>query len=154
MVVSWAGSEVVVNYIPYGRQGWTLVSVVPNSQVFGFINFLLLIATIFGVGAILLVGLVILLIIGNVFKTLTFAIANLNEGALQVNSASNQVSQSSQQLASSASQQSASIEEITSTLHEIYSMAGNNADNADSLNGIMVGDIHNNLEIIQAVLLI
>ncbi len=61
----------------------------------------------------------------------------LVEGAGQVRSASEQLSSTSQQMAEGASEQAASLEETSSSLEEIASMTKHNADNANTVNGLM-----------------
>ncbi|MFZ5453851.1 MAG: methyl-accepting chemotaxis protein [Thermodesulfobacteriota bacterium] len=65
-------------------------------------------------------------------------IVSLNEGANQITSASTQVSSASQQLAEGASQQAAALEETSSSLEEMSSMTGQNAENANQANGLIM----------------
>lgn len=60
---------------------------------------------------------------------ITEAVANLNEGALQVASASEQLSAASEQLASGTSEQAAAIQETSASIEESDSMVRQNTDN-------------------------
>ncbi|NLX14608.1 MAG: methyl-accepting chemotaxis protein [Phycisphaerales bacterium] len=69
-------------------------------------------------------------------RALRRIIADLNEGANQVNAAADQVAGSSQHLAAGASEQASSLEETSSALEEMAAMTRTNASNAQQANGL------------------
>lgn len=95
-------------------------------------------AMILGLGAALLIGVVIaLLLTRSITGPIRKVIEGLNDGADQVASASTRVSSASQSLAEGAGQQAAAIEETSSSLEEMASMTRQNAENAQQANGLM-----------------
>ena len=81
-------------------------------------------------------------IINNVSHAISDVVQRLAGGSEQVNSASVQVAESSQQMASGASEQASSLEETSASLEELTSMTKQNADNANSCNGLMTEAQH------------
>jgi len=94
---------------------------------------------VFGAGAILLVGGLLLsyFMARSISRPISRAIEGLTDGAEQVASASTQVSSASQTLAEGASEQAAGIEETSSSIEEMSSMTKQNADNAQQANTLM-----------------
>ncbi len=89
----------------------------------------LLITTV-GLATVVAGLLLAIVITRSITRPINRIIANLTEGAEQVNDAAAQVSTASQQLASGASEQASSLEETSSALEEIAAMTRTNAENA------------------------
>jgi methyl-accepting chemotaxis protein len=88
-------------------------------------------ATVLGVSAAVVIGLVIaFLIVRSIGKVLREISETLAAGADQTASAAAQISSSSQSLAEGASEQAASLEETSASLEEITSMVKRNAEAA------------------------
>ncbi|MCB9865703.1 MAG: hypothetical protein H6816_03595 [Phycisphaerales bacterium] len=83
-----------------------------------------------GAGAVVLGVLLALFITRSITKPIKRIVADLSEGANQLDSASQQVSQSSQQLAGASSEQAASLEEVSSALQDITTSTRSGAENA------------------------
>ncbi|MCD6533801.1 MAG: methyl-accepting chemotaxis protein [Deltaproteobacteria bacterium] len=83
-----------------------------------------------------LISIVLILVLRTVTKPLAQASGGLKEAADQVTSAAHEISSSSQSLAESSSEQAASVEETGAALEDIASMSRQNADNANSANGL------------------
>jgi methyl-accepting chemotaxis protein/methyl-accepting chemotaxis protein-1 (serine sensor receptor) len=79
-------------------------------------------------------------------------VATVREGADQVSTAARQVAAASQSLAQGANEQSASLEQTSSSAVEITSMTKKNAENTESVAGLMqraegiVGNVHQKLD--------
>ncbi len=86
---------------------------------------ILAIATVAGIG-------LLLLIVKRMNRALLDAVSELTTGADQVTSASEQIASASQSLAEGSSSQAASIEETSASSEEINSMARKNAENTRS----------------------
>jgi hypothetical protein len=111
-------------------------------------------ATIATTQVAIIVGLVLMLATGGVLAfviirstglALTYAVADLADGAQQVAAAANQVSTSSQSLSQGATEQAASLEETSASMEEMASMTRTNAENshdAASLMSDMVTQVH------------
>jgi methyl-accepting chemotaxis protein/methyl-accepting chemotaxis protein-1 (serine sensor receptor) len=84
------------------------------------------------IGVSLLIGIIILLVVRLVNRSLRLTASELAEGAGQVASAAGQISSSSQSLAQGASEQAASLEETSASSEEISSMARKNSDNSSA----------------------
>ena len=82
------------------------------------------------------------IIINGLSRSISGVVQRLASGSEQVNSASTQVAQSSEQMAEGASEQASSLEETSASLEELTSMTKQNADNANSCNGLMTEAQH------------
>jgi methyl-accepting chemotaxis protein len=78
-------------------------------------------------------GVVALLVVRGIRRTLAIAVDELSQGADQITSAAAQVASSSQSLAQGSSEQAAAIEETSASTEEINSMSQKNADNSRSM---------------------
>ena len=85
----------------------------------------------------MLAGAVLLWFVFRSTKTLTEIATQLSDGTEQVAGAATQVAGSSQTLAQGASQQAASLEETSASVEEITSMVKKNAENSQSVAGLM-----------------
>jgi methyl-accepting chemotaxis protein/methyl-accepting chemotaxis protein-1 (serine sensor receptor) len=121
--LSSAGDQVAKLEEKYAQQfGSESVAMVPMARTLSLAMILLSL----GVGA------VVVFIVRKITGDLSAHIAELRDGAEQVNSAASQVSASSQSLAQGASEQAASLEETSASSEEINSMARRNTDNSRS----------------------
>ncbi|MCC6262666.1 MAG: MCP four helix bundle domain-containing protein [Bryobacterales bacterium] len=85
----------------------------------------------------LAIGVVAVMVVRGINRTLENAIEELAEGAEQVASAASQVSSSSQSLAQGSSEQAASLEETSASSEEINSMARKNSENSRTAADLM-----------------
>jgi methyl-accepting chemotaxis protein len=76
------------------------------------------------------VGVVVVLIVLGINRSLLATATSLSDGAAQIASAATQVSSSSQSLAQGATEQAAAIEETSASAEEINSMARNSTDSS------------------------
>lgn len=83
------------------------------------------------------IGVVAVMVVRGINRTLETAIEELAEGAEQVASAASQVSSSSQSLAQGSSEQAASLEETSASSEEINSMARKNSENSRTAADLM-----------------
>ena len=84
------------------------------------------------------VGVVVLLIISRVNRTLRHLAGQLSDGAAQVASAAGQVSSAGQSLAQGSSEQAASLEETSASSEEISAMTQRNAEHSQAAAQLMV----------------
>jgi methyl-accepting chemotaxis protein len=89
---------------------------------------------IIGIFAGLLLAIIILRAVTN---SISLVMNGLIEGSGQVRAASEELSATSQSMAEGASEQAASIEETSSSLEQISGMTKQNADNSNTVNGLM-----------------
>jgi methyl-accepting chemotaxis protein len=139
IIIDYNGNPVLSAYTPLkvGDVNWAMIAEIDKAEAFSAvkaIRWLIGIVAVVGVGAIVVIA---LLITRSITKPITRIIDGLNEGAEQVASASSQVSTASQSLAEGASEQAASIEETSSSLEEMSSMTRQNADNATQADTLM-----------------
>ena len=83
-----------------------------------------------GLGVIGLGSLLAVLLTRGIVRPISHAIAELNEGAHQVDGAAGQVSTASQQLAAGSSEQASSLQDTASALEEMAVMTNKTAENA------------------------
>ena len=83
-------------------------------------------------GVAVAIGVVVVLVIRGINRSLRQAVTELSEGAEQTASAASQVSSSSQSLAQGSSEQAASLQETSASSEEINSMARKNSENSRS----------------------
>jgi methyl-accepting chemotaxis protein len=76
------------------------------------------------------VGVIVVLIVFGINRSLLTAATSLSDGAAQIAAAASQVSASSQSLAQGATEQAAAIEETSASTEEINSMARNSTDSS------------------------
>jgi len=87
--------------------------------------------------ACLAVGIVVVITIQGIARTLKRISAELAQGAEQVASAAEQVTSASQSLAQGASEQAASIEETSASTEEVNAMASRNSEHAQGSTKLM-----------------
>jgi len=90
----------------------------------------------FAIAGVILGIIMAVIITRGITRPINNIIANLTNGAEQVNSASEQVASSGQSLAEGTSEQASAIEETSSSLEEMASMTKQNADNAGQANNL------------------
>jgi methyl-accepting chemotaxis protein len=97
----------------------------------------ILIATIVGIGGLVIALLIGFLLTNAIAKPINATVKDMTSGAEQVSGAAGQVSSSSQSLAEGASEQAASLEETSASMEEMTSMTKQNADNASQADSLM-----------------
>ena len=127
----WKGQAKTGQLATYDKKGWLIAATVEDSELFSSIRHMKTFSFVLGLAAVLLVGLIVWLTTGGVFKTIKRAVKKLKDAGDQVASGSLEVSSASQSLAEGSSEQAASIEETSSSLEEMSSMTRQNSDNAN-----------------------
>ena len=112
------------------KQSWNIATAkIQNADIKAAISTTLAIALMFS-------GLVYLTVKRLVTAPIGRIIANLKQGAEQLNGSSTEISASSQILAEGASEQAAALEETSASLEELSSMTKRNAENSQNVNEI------------------
>jgi methyl-accepting chemotaxis protein len=117
-------------YFGKSKTPWAFAVSIPMDVVLAKAQSMLWSILAIGVGALLLMVLVVFLIARGVANPLIRIAEALNSGTEQVAAAAHQVASSSQSVAQGASEQAASLEESSSSMEEMASMAKQNAENA------------------------
>ncbi len=147
IITDYNGNPVLSAYTPVDVLGarWALLAEIDESEAMATVKemhelvsteekTLLSWTTLIGIIAAVLVTMVSLFIASSISKPINRIIADLTEGAEQVNDASGQVASASQQMAQGASEQASSLEETSSSLEEMASMTRTNAQSAKDAN--------------------
>ncbi|KIX11824.1 methyl-accepting chemotaxis protein [Dethiosulfatarculus sandiegensis] len=117
-------------YFGKAKDPWSFAVSIPMDVVLARAESMLWSILAIGVGALLLMVLVVFFIARGVANPLIRIAQALDSGTEQVAAASHQVAASSQSVAQGASEQAASLEESSSSMEEMASMAKQNAENA------------------------
>jgi methyl-accepting chemotaxis protein len=130
------GAPRVTHFATDEKTGWTVLAILPKSEIAQKVSAIYDAAAGLGLGAVLLAIVTTWLLTGNLIRKVTDIVGALASSMDQNAAAAAQVASASQALAQGSGEQAASIEETSSSLEEMASMTKRNAENAQKANDL------------------
>ncbi len=119
------------------RKPWTVVSVVPDRELYASVHTVQLFLLCFGIGTLAVMGCAIWMIATRASRLIVKVVEELDGSASQFTSASTQISAGSQSLAQGAAEQAASIQAIADSTRDITSLTQRNAKHSEQVATLM-----------------